>query len=291
MTGSSGAFASVVIPAHNEQGVLTRCLEALVGGQTRDELEVIVAANGCNDATVAIARRYEDRGVRVVETAEASKVAALNLGDSAAHAMPRVYLDADVVVDLDAVKAMCAALCVPNGPLAVAPRMRVVSDRSSRSARAYMQVWESLPVFDSSYVGSGCYALSDAGRRAFDRFPNVVGDDRFVNDLFARHERMTLHECEMLVFAPLTLRAIVRRSIRVRAGTDALAERAERTSSVHIETSGGTRRHLLTLLGVPGRRIGVVVFVGVQLWVRAVARVRARAGKAEVWLRDETSRT
>ena len=46
---------SVIIPAHNEESVIARCLEAFVTGAEPGELEAIVVANGCSDATAEIA--------------------------------------------------------------------------------------------------------------------------------------------------------------------------------------------------------------------------------------------
>ena len=58
-------LASVVIPAHNEEAVLGRCLRVLLAGSTPGELDVVVVANACTDRTAEIAR---EAGVRVVET-------------------------------------------------------------------------------------------------------------------------------------------------------------------------------------------------------------------------------
>ena len=69
---------SVVIPAHNEEAVIARALRGLLDSAA-DDIDVIVAANGCSDETVSRALAVDPR-VRVVETGSASKIAALNLG-------------------------------------------------------------------------------------------------------------------------------------------------------------------------------------------------------------------
>ena len=56
---------SVVIPAHDEEAVVGRCLAALLDGARPGELDVVVVCNGCTDATADIARGF-GRGVRVV---------------------------------------------------------------------------------------------------------------------------------------------------------------------------------------------------------------------------------
>ena len=52
------ARMSVVIPAHDEAAVIGRLLEALVSDPRAAELEIVVVANGCSDATVPVAREY-----------------------------------------------------------------------------------------------------------------------------------------------------------------------------------------------------------------------------------------
>ena len=86
-------LASVVVPAHNEAAVLARCLAALRREVRAGELDVVVVANACSDATADIARQA---GVRVVETEIAGKRHALLLGDAQCQIFPRLYIDADV---------------------------------------------------------------------------------------------------------------------------------------------------------------------------------------------------
>ena len=90
---------SVVIAAHNEEAVLGRCLDALLRTARTGELEIAVVCNGCTDGTAEVARGYGE-DICVLETPEASKTAALNLGDPAVSGFPRFYVDADVLLPL-----------------------------------------------------------------------------------------------------------------------------------------------------------------------------------------------
>ena len=79
---------SVIVPAHNEARVIGRCLRSVTEGARPGELEVIVVCNGSTDGTAAVAGAFE--GVRVIESREASKAAALNLGDLHATGETRI---------------------------------------------------------------------------------------------------------------------------------------------------------------------------------------------------------
>ncbi len=81
---------SVIIPAHNEEAVIARCLSSLLEGApsgTAEEVEVIVVCNGCDDHTAQVAREIAPRAT-VLEIPVASKVAALNAGDEEAAHFP-----------------------------------------------------------------------------------------------------------------------------------------------------------------------------------------------------------
>lgn len=273
--------ASVVVPAHNEEHGLHRCLAALLADARPGEFDVVVVANACTDRTSDIARGFADRGVRCVETPVPSKSNALNLGDAAVRQLPRIYLDADVVISTAAAREMAWAL-TDRRFLAAAPRLHVDTTGANRLASAYVRVWESLPVFDSGYVGSGCYALSAEGRARFDRFPDLIGDDLFVNRLFRPSEKLTLSDHQLRTFAPRHIRGIVHRGLRVRAGT----LQAAATSSPPTRTLA----HLRTLARRPANLLDVAVFAAVQVVIVVAARWRRLRRHDHRWLRDESSR-
>jgi len=82
----NGAVASIIIPAHNEESVIERCLSTLLRGTRQGEFEVIVVANNCNDRTVELASNFE--GVKVLDIEPGGKSLALNAGDAEATVFP-----------------------------------------------------------------------------------------------------------------------------------------------------------------------------------------------------------
>src|SRR5262245_55246396 len=130
---------SIVIPAHDEEAVIGRCLAALTAGAADGELDVVVVCNGCKDGTAAAARAAAP-GARVLEIAAAGKPGALNAGDAAARGFPRLYVDADVVLDLASLRRLAAVLAAP-GALAAAPVMDLDAAGASWPVRAFYDVW------------------------------------------------------------------------------------------------------------------------------------------------------
>jgi glycosyltransferase involved in cell wall biosynthesis len=291
--------ASVVIPAHNEAAVIGRLLTALRdighgpgnaadGGLDGglDRFEVIVACNGCTDATAAIAR---DHGARVIETPVASKIAALDAADAAATAFPRLYIDADVTLTGRAAADVARALASPGGPLCAAPPMSVDLAGRPWAVRAFYDVWCRIPYLRDTHVGSGVFALSEAGRRRFDRFPDVIADDLFVRNLFGRSERMVVATDPFVIQAPRTLRALVRRRVRIHAGN------AEQASHPELAALPGARERSGPWWRAVVERPSLALKAVPYALVNALAKVRARrlvrSDREIGWGRDETTRT
>ena len=289
----TAASISVVIPAHNEEQVIARTLTSLLAGASAGELEIVVACNGCTDRTAQIAAGYD--GVEVVEVAQASKAAALNAGDARATAFPRVFLDADVEVDIGTLRCVRDALRGVEAR-AAAPRLAVDLSRCSPAVAAYYTVWTSLPYVKAGLLGTGFYALSEAGRARFEVFPDVVADDLFVQRLFSSDERLVT-EGTFLVRPPRTLGSLLRSKTRVYAGNLQYAEalaagtlHATVASTARSAGTPGTRAAILELARQPvwWRRLfwyGLVVLVS-----RGRAETRVRRGRTTRWDQDTTGR-
>jgi cellulose synthase/poly-beta-1,6-N-acetylglucosamine synthase-like glycosyltransferase len=55
---------SVVIPACDEEAVIGECLQSLLSQDFDGAVQVVVVANGCTDATVELARSYQELSAR-----------------------------------------------------------------------------------------------------------------------------------------------------------------------------------------------------------------------------------
>ncbi|HKP08056.1 MAG TPA: glycosyltransferase [Microbacterium sp.] len=280
------ARVSVVIPAHDEGAVIDRVLGALCASPRRDEFEIVVAANGCTDDTVARARAYE--GVRVVETPRASKIAALQIGDGAASVFPRVYLDADVRIDADALLALADALEAPGVEVA-SPRLHVDTSTASWLVRQHYRIWELSDYRRRGHIGSGVYAMTAAGRARFEVWPDVIADDRFVQQLFAPRERATLADHSFTVRSAADMRAHLRRSVRIARGNRELPDQVQHADAARPTT--GTRGGLVRR--VAGRpRLWVPFAVYCVSWTlpNVLARRDIARARTSTWNRDDTSR-
>lgn len=275
--------ASIVIPAHNEAAVMARCLDALHRDAEPGEWEVVVAANACSDTTVAIARAHPATTV-CLDLAAAGKIGALNSGDAAAGSFPRIYLDADIEVSSAALRTVVDALAEPGVHVA-APSARWLTQGCTWGVRSYYRTWTRLPVMQEASVGSGIFALDEAGHARVAPFPDVIADDEYVRRAFAAHERRCT-DGTFDVHVARTLRALVTRAARVRMGNVLLRRHDD---SLATPTDGSSARFVLGRLRHPAEIPHVVVFLGVTLAVRVVCSVKLRRNDTR-WSRDESTR-
>jgi glycosyltransferase involved in cell wall biosynthesis len=275
---------SIVVPARNESPVIARTLKAMTNGAAPGEIDLIVVCNGCTDDTATVARSFGPP-VRVIETEVGGKANALNLGDQAASTYPRIYADADVIVTLDTIRALARRLD-QGDVMAAAPKSCIDLNGCSWWVRAYYYVRSQLPSAREGIGGSGVYALTHAGRGRFDQFPNVIADDGYVRIQFKSEERETLAHANSIVFAPRTIRNLIRIRTRAHYGTMELAQRYP-----DLWTNRGERNHkaVVSLVRFPSLWPKLLVYY----YVNIVARYRAvaRLGAANfLWEQDNSSR-
>src|SRR3569832_2208237 len=93
---------SIIIPAHNEERYLEQTLNAL-RRQTYGWFEVIVVANGCTDRTKEVAR---GKCNRLIVLSEKGLGVARNLGARMARGELLLFLDADTILDPNALRVI-----------------------------------------------------------------------------------------------------------------------------------------------------------------------------------------
>jgi cellulose synthase/poly-beta-1,6-N-acetylglucosamine synthase-like glycosyltransferase len=100
---------SFIIPAHNEQQVIARTLDALAAaaGELAAPFELVVVDDGSSDATGSIAIAHQARVVPV-DVRHIARVR--NLGALAAHGDPLIFVDADTLVPTATLGAALQAL-------------------------------------------------------------------------------------------------------------------------------------------------------------------------------------
>lgn len=165
---------SVVIPTHNKQSELRRCLEAVLSQQFSGEFEVLVCDDGSQDGTAETLLewcRTEPR-LRVLRQSPKGPAAARNLGIRHARAPLIAMTDDDTIPQIRWLERLCAAA---ERPGAVGAEGRVTAGRP-------VGPWESAPFNESGGVYLTCNALYRRDALALvggfdERFPFAAFED------------------------------------------------------------------------------------------------------------------
>lgn len=282
---------SIIIPAHNEEAVIARCLKAAYDGAPPDDLpEVIVVANGCKDRTVEIARAAAPAAT-ILDLPAGSKFAALNEGIRAASHTPVLFLDADIRCDYASLAATAQALR-ETGTDAASPALRVDVSRCDFLVRAFYRVWTTQPYVTDGMVGSGLYGLSANGLATIGEFPPIFGDDIWIKTRFPKERRKSVaHNADgrpvfFTVSPPRTIRDLITIEARRRIGDDEIRNRYP-SDETGRQTSSAS---LLSALGKGVSIFDLAAYVTIKALAHASYQLKKRKGGEAVWIRDLAAR-
>jgi glycosyltransferase involved in cell wall biosynthesis len=128
-------MVSVVVPAYNEAGHLSRCLRSLAI-QSLTPSEVIVVDDGSTDRTATIAAQA---GACVISTPHRGPAHARNRGAAAARGDVLVFVDADIECSPTYVEQLVAPI-LDAGVIGTFSKEIYVGNLTSRWARAYADI-------------------------------------------------------------------------------------------------------------------------------------------------------
>ena len=280
------SIATVIIPAHNEVHSIARLLRML--DAKKHSLFVVVVCNGCTDDTAEVAQKVGGPAVRVLDIPAPSKATALRAGDAVATpGLPRVYLDADVVISGQGLVRLVEAMG-KRGLLAASPARVLDTTGADCVVRAHTNVWSQLPNVQTGLFGRGVIAVSDRGY--LDRIaplPDRMADDLRFSEAFHASERGIVDEAQVTVITPRTTRALLKRRVRVVTGNAQLDDHGERSTEART-----TLRSLLRIArsGGPSRWVDVTVFLLVGVVSNLLARRALHEHDFVTWQRDDSSR-
>lgn len=167
---------SIVIPTHNKQQELRRCLHAVLAQRTSRQCEVLVCDDGSTDGTAAMLAEWSGREPRLHYLRQRDGVhgpaAARNLGIRHARAPLVAMTDDDTIPDECWLESLCAA----------AERHGVAGAEGRVTAGRPFGPWETAPVNETGGVYLTCNALyrrdALAAAGGFDeRFPFAAFED------------------------------------------------------------------------------------------------------------------
>ena len=192
---------SLVICAYNEAASIGARLEnALALDYPPERLEVIVASDGSTDATDAIVRSFEPRGVRCLRLPRQGKIPALNAAAATARGEVLVFSDANSHYENGALRALLRPFADPGvGGVAGDQRYLRAGRRAdgTEGERTYWDLDRRLKRWQSAAgsVTSATGAIHAVRRELFRTVPPGVTDDFWIStNVVAQGRRLVFAE-------------------------------------------------------------------------------------------------
>lgn len=124
---------SIVIPVHNAERTITRCVESVLGQEFSD-FELILVDDGSTDGSPAMLDSFAERDgrVRVIHKKGSGVSETRNRGIEAARGEYLQFLDADDWITTDATKLLVRGMEEHDCDMVIADFYRVIGERVSR---------------------------------------------------------------------------------------------------------------------------------------------------------------
>lgn len=274
-------MASVIVPAYNEENVISRCLDSLLQQPGVDQ--IIVAANGCVDGTVdLVSKNYPQ--VLCLDIARPSKVNAINEAEKHVTHWPVVYIDADLILSENAIVNLTTAM-VERGLLLASPTPIIDWQSSNWFVRQYYTVHRRLKYVKEGVIGTGTYVVDKEGRKRFGPFPEVINDDGFIRAQFHAHEMANIENSFVTVKAPRDAWSLIKIITRSRLGNIEIARKK-------LAIDKPKHKHGSAILPLLFSRYAISAVVYVALVSFAKLRARKQLSNLDTyeWEVDHSSR-
>jgi cellulose synthase/poly-beta-1,6-N-acetylglucosamine synthase-like glycosyltransferase len=201
---------TVIVAARNEAGAIGgKIADLLAQDYPPDHLEVVIAADGCDDGTDAIARACGDPRVRVLALPRVGKAGALNAAVAVATGEILVFSDANSRYAPGALRALVAPFADPEVG-GVAGDQRYLSDGEEAAVatgeRRYWDLDRALKVAESNggNVISATGAIYAVRRSAFRPVPRGVTDDFATSTAVIAQGRRLVFAPDAVAFEPVS---------------------------------------------------------------------------------------
>lgn len=278
-------MATVIIPAHNESGVIEACLDSIIEQPEVDH--IIVACNGCTDDTADIVReKYPE--IHCLDISTPSKVNALNEAEAFARELgitfPIYYIDADTKLSENCVSGVNQYLKTTTTLLA-APTPIIDTSHSSWIVQTYYKVWVNLPYIKEGVIATCSYIITEEGRERFDKFPEVINDDGFIRCNFWNREISNVPATEIYIRAPKDIYSLIKIKTRARLGNMQLqatgqCKIVEKKQYGSVMKSRLFSRHWFSTL----------IYIGIASIIRIRSKKQFKHLKDYRWEKDLSSR-
>lgn len=278
-------MATVIVPAHNEASVIEDCLNSIIDQNGVDH--IIVPCNGCTDNTVDIVRSKFPQVV-CLDIEKPSKTNALNVAEAKAQELgvtyPIFYIDADTQLSDGSIEHITQAMA-DGKVLLSAPTPVINTLKSSWLVKTYYRVWTQLPYIKEGVIATCSFIVSEEGRKRFDKFADVIGDDGFIRCHFKNKEIANIDGAQIFITAPRDIFSLIKIKTRARLGNMELIAKNKCPVQEAKHYGNVMKRRLLSKDFMP-----TVIYIAIALLIRLRANRQFKQLGSYQWEKDTSSR-
>ncbi|WP_254761892.1 glycosyltransferase family 2 protein [Natrinema marinum] len=215
---------TILVPAYNEEGYVGRTVASLLEANYPAEKEIIVVDDGSTDGTHEEAGRYGAENVTVVSKDNGGKYSALNYGLLFAEGEVVVTVDADSIVETNALREIVAPLAADPAVGAVAGNVRAFNRDSFVTRCQAIEYVLSINLFRRVYDQFGAVPIVPGCLGAYRRAaleeveaydPHTLTEDFDTTmKVLARGYEVRFSEAVVYTEAPDTWRDLYRQRLR-----------------------------------------------------------------------------
>jgi GT2 family glycosyltransferase len=266
---------SVVMAARNEAAAIAARLDNLLElDYPAGQLEIVVASDGSDDATVQIARGYAERGVRTLALERVGKADALNAAVSAAAGEIVVFTDANSMFEPGALRALVAPFADPEvGGVAGDQRYLPAGgqDPDAAGERSYWDFDRRVKLAESAAGStvSATGAIYAIRRELFEPVRPGVTDDFITSTAVISQSRRLVFAADAVAWEPVAASSKLEYGRKVRIMTRGLRGVAARRDLLDPRRTGfyavqlASHKILRRVMAVP---LLIVAATAVLLW-------------------------
>ncbi len=279
-------MATVIVPAHNEASVIQNCLDSIINQDGVDQ--IIVPCNGCTDNTVDIVKQNYPQ-VICLDIEKPSKTNALNVAEKKAKELgvsyPIFYIDADTQLSENCIKTITQTMQDNDELLLSAPTPIINTDKSSWLVKTYYKVWLQLPYIKEGVIATCSFIVSEKGRKRFDKFADVIGDDGFIRCHFKNSEIANIEGAEIYITAPKDIYSLIKIKTRARLGNMELIAR-KKCPILEAKHYGNVMKSRL----FSHEFIPTSIYILIAMIIRIRAKLQFNKLDSYQWEKDTSSR-
>lgn len=267
-----GYSCSILVPVCNEAAMLPRTVPPLLRAAQSVDARTVWVCNGCSDNSATLIKQIGGGHAEVLEINPRLKTAALQVGDDYLGSLfPRFYVDADIHIEAQDMACLLEVLRTGVAEL-VSPLYRFDCSGASRMSKRVAMCWMSLP-HASETAFHGVLGVSEAGRKRWEKWPVVLGDDAFVAASIPRGKMRLVSDATAISQPPKDFSGWVRMRRRWSVGLKQL-----RTVNLRPPTAHGQRRALASRILRGPDRLGACAFLAARLAAVLFARTSEGGG-------------